>query len=85
MSSTANILDVVDKATGNTPVIDSPMVGIGGEAPAKASPLYLLASEIVDFVEFSEQYRLEELAAAEEGAAIEASGYPDPASDRSFA
>lgn len=35
--------------------------------------------------ELAEQYRAEEEAAAEEGAEIEASGYRDPASDRSLA
>jgi len=35
--------------------------------------------------ELTAQYRMEEEAAAEEGAAIEASGYPDPGSDRRFA
>lgn len=47
-----------------------------------STPLYLLASEIVDIVEFSEQYRAEEEAAAEEGALIEASGYQDPVYER---
>lgn len=50
-----------------------------------STPLYLLASEIVDIVEFSEQLRLEEEAAAEEGALIEASGYRDPAENVRFA
>lgn len=49
------------------------------------TPLYLLASEIVDIAELSEQYRAEERAAAEEGALIEASGYNDPANDPRWA
>lgn len=57
----------------------------GGEHPVGSSPLYLMASEIVDLVEFDHQYRAEEAAAAKEGELIEASVYPDPASDRSFA
>jgi len=36
----------------------------------------------VENAELAEQYRLEEQDAAEEGAAIEASGYPDPAYER---
>lgn len=40
---------------------------------------------IADLMEQIEDSRLEEEAAAEEGAAIEASGYPDPAENVRFA
>lgn len=73
-----NVLDVADKATGNAPDTDSPMVSSGGGVTVISSPLYLLASEIVDLVEFDHQYRAEEEIAAEEGALIEARGYSDP-------
>lgn len=72
-SSTGNILDVADRATGNAPVTDGFQVGdegVGGgndagleanlgasvrreSSPADSqtlTPLYLLASEIVDIV-----------------------------------
>lgn len=84
-SAAIQISEVADQGRGIAPLTESITVGIGGEATAIASPLYLLASEIVDIVEFSAQYRAEEEAAAEEGALIEASGYNDPATDRSFA
>ena len=53
----------------------------GGGCPSH-SPLYLTAAEIVDLVEFDAQYRMEEEAAAEEGAAIEASNLPYPEYER---
>lgn len=51
-NSSAAILDVADRATGNAPVTDGLQVGDeGGEVEElPASPLYLLASEIVDIV-----------------------------------
>ena len=66
-----------------------PDVGAGVLPPSvKGSPrneVYLLASEIVDVVEFAEQYRQEELEAEREGMEIAISGYPDPAHDPRFA
>ena len=51
----------------------------------KRNELYLLASEIVDVVEFAEQYRQEQLEAESAGMEIAMSGYPDPAHDPRFA
>ena len=79
----------------NQPSIVSLRVGKGGEVPAKTSPLYILdrhgddrfADNILRALEGLPQNGddEEERDAAEEGALIEASGYPDPASDRRFA
>ena len=63
-----------------------PALAQGGEIkPSCSSPLYLLASEIVDIVERAEQERLEEIDAEREGVMTQMSGYRDPAEDRTFA
>jgi hypothetical protein len=53
--------------------------GTSGEVvnSLSSSPLYLLASEIVDLVEEAEQERLEEIEAEREGVMTQMSGYPD--------
>jgi len=81
---TEKLLDVADQGRGIAPLTESITIGKGGGCPSH-SPLYLTAAEIVDQVELLQQYRLEESAAAEEGEATEASGYPDPAHERRFA
>jgi hypothetical protein len=79
-SPAIQVLEVAGQGKGQ-PSIDSLCVGNGGGCPSH-SPLYLTAAEIVDQVELLQQYRMEELAAAEEGAAIEASNMPYPEYER---
>jgi hypothetical protein len=88
--SASSELDGAQKRNGCVAQMDMPRneavtAGESSSSAASSTPVYLLASEIVDIVEFSEQYRMEEIDAAEEGAAIEASGYPDPATNPRFA
>jgi hypothetical protein len=90
--------EVVDQGKATSVRIDSLCVGNGGGCPSH-SPLYLPTPEPSHFSKSVDHFSqlvakklaeqnsvdLEEEAAAEEGAAIEASGYNDPATDRRFA
>jgi len=85
------VLEVADMATGSAPDKDSPMVGNEGavtvSAPFDRHGDDRFADNILRALEGLPQNGddLEEIAAAEEGAAIEASNLHDPAHDPRFA